>query len=164
MKRLFIGFFMIQVIIDLSHSLTAFPFIHYAMYSESFARPDSLAVFEIVADGVPLRPADFRIYQWDAVQNALFAYEKQVRTGDFAFDREKMSEGLQRIGAGPLYRAVEINLTNAGSTSARFPLWYKTYLSGLLGHAIKTLEVNKAWYRYEPDGLRLLRKETRIKT
>jgi len=164
MKRLLIGFFVIQILIDLSHSLTVAPFIHYAMYSERVARPDSLAVFEIVADGVPLRSADFRIYQWDVLQNALVAYEKQVNTTDFAFDRQKMSEGLQRVGAGALYKTLEINLTNAEGTASRFPLWYKTYLSGLLGHPIKTLEVDKVWYRYEPGGVHLLRKETRIKT
>jgi hypothetical protein len=164
LKRLLIGFFVIQLLTDLSHSLTLFPFIHYAMYSGRVTRPDSLAVFEIVADGVPLRPADFRIYQWDVLQNALVAYEKQVNTTDFAFDREKMSEGLQRVGAGALYKTLEINLTNAGGMDSRFPLWYKTYLSGVLGHSIKTLEVDKAWYRYGSDGVRLLRKETRIKT
>jgi hypothetical protein len=101
MPRLLIGFFVIQLLIDLSQSLTLFPFIHYAMYSEPVKRPDSLAVFEILA------------------------------------------EGLQRIGAGRLYKALESNLTNAEGTAARFPLWYKNYLSGLLGHSIKTLEVDK---------------------
>ena len=54
--------------------------------------------------------------------------------------------GLQRVGLGALYTAVEPNLNNTG----QFPVWYKSYISGLVGHPIKTLVVEKAWYVW-PD-------------
>jgi hypothetical protein len=162
MKRLLIGFFLIQVIIDLAHSVTLFPFIHYGMFSESFTRPDSIPVFEIAVDGQRLQATDFPIYQWDMVLNPLVAIERQVATRDFAFDKEKMSAGMNRSGMGALYRIVEPNLDNTRDVEARFSQWYRTYLSGLLRHPIRTLQVDKAWYRYSEGRCLLLKKENRI--
>jgi hypothetical protein len=162
MNRLLIGLFVLQVIFDLVHSVTAFPFIHYGMFSESFSRPDTLTVYEITADGHPLRAADFSIYQWDLVQNALISLEKQVKTHDFAFDKEKMSEGMSRVGMGGIYRLVEPNLGNAPGTADRFPRWYQGWLSGLVGHPIRTLRVDKVWYRYAGGRYILLGKVNQI--
>ena len=162
MNRLLIGLFVLQVIFDLVHSVTAFPFVHYGMFSESFSRPDTLTVYEITADGHPLQAADFSIYQWDLVQNALISLEKQVKTRDFAFDKEKMSEGMSRVGMGGIYRLVEPNLGNAPGTADRFPRWYQGWLSGLVGHPIRTLRVDKVWYRYAGGRYILLGKVNQI--
>jgi hypothetical protein len=162
MNRLLIGFFLLQVIVDLAHSVTAFPFVHYGMFSESFTRPDTLTVYEITADGHLLQTADFSIYQWDLVQNALISHEKQVKTGDFAFDKEKISAGMRKVGMGGLYRLAAPNLDNAAGTADRFPDWYRTWLSGLTGHPIHTLRVDKASYRYSAGHLILLGKVNRI--
>ena len=88
MKWLLIGFIVLQVGVDLAHSVTAFPFVHYGMFSESFARPDSLAVFEITVDGKLLEARDFRVYRWDMVQVPLAGFEQQEFTHDFAFDKK----------------------------------------------------------------------------
>ena|SRR5579872_6405527 len=162
MNRLLIGLFVLQVIVDLAHSVTAFPFIHYGMFSESFSRPDTLTVYEITADGHPLRAADFSIYQWDLVQNALISLDRQVKTRDFAFDKEKISAGMDRIGMGGLYRLVEPNLDNPANTATRFPEWYRGWLSGLVGHTIHILRVDKASYHYSGGHLILLGKLNRI--
>ena len=162
MKRLLIGFFLLQVLIDLAHSVSVFPFVHYAMFSESFARPDSLSVYEIVVDGRQLQPADFSIYQWDMMQNPLLSLQRQVSTEDFAFDKQKMAAGMKQVGIEGLYRAIQPNLDNVTGVETRFPQWYKTYLSGILGHPIRTLQVDQAWYRYSKGSCSLLKKENRI--
>jgi hypothetical protein len=162
MNRLIIGFFLVQVVFDLAHSVTALPFVHYGMFSESFPRPDSLSVYEIVADGKPLQAADFPIYQWDMVQNPLFFLEKQVRTRDFAFDKEKLSAGMEWAGLGRLHRLMQPNLDNAPNTAARFPGWYRNYLSSLIGHAIKTVRVDQVWYRYTNGHCSLIKRENLI--
>ncbi len=55
MKGLFIGFIILQIGIDLAHTATAFPFVHYGMYSlESFPSRDSMEVFQVTVDGRPL--------------------------------------------------------------------------------------------------------------
>jgi hypothetical protein len=71
------AFFLIQVTIDLAHSVTAYPFEHYGMFSESFPAPDSLSTFEIIADGRRLEAADFGIYRWDMIQQPLAAFDRQ---------------------------------------------------------------------------------------
>ena len=162
MKWLFIGFIIIQLGVDLAHSVTAFPFVHYGMFSESFARPDSLAVYEVTVDGKQLLARDFRVYRWDMIQGPLAASEAQHSSGDFAFDKEAIRGGLSRIGASGVFQLVSPGLDNAGSVGDHFAGWYKQYLSGVLGYSIHSIRVDKAWYRYAGGKLVLLRKETRI--
>ncbi len=144
MKGLFIGFICLQIGMDLAHSVSFFPFVHYGMFSQRLARQDSVEVFEVTADGQRLKPADFLTYQWDMVTTPLQAVEQQTQTNDYAFDKEKLREGLQRVGLGAVYKAVAPNLNNTG----QFPTWYKSYISGLVGHPIQQLEVEKTWYQW----------------
>ena len=156
MKPWIIGFFILQIALDLAHSATVFPFVHYGMFSERFTRPDSVEVFEVRVDGRLLRPTDFTIYQWDMVQTPLGAFEKQTATRDYAFDKEKLAAGMRKTGLSSLYNELKPNLDNTGS----FISWYKRYLSGLVGHPIATVQANKAWYRWSAGRLRLIRTET----
>lgn len=144
-----IVFFTIQIGVDLCHSVTAYPFVHYGMFSESFSHPDSLKVFEVTVDGRRLQAADFRVYRWDMVLTPLEAYEKYRQTGDFAFDRSYVH----------LPAPFQSNLTNSPDVPARFPAWYKSYLGRLLGHPIERLQVNESWYQYRNGRLDLLHTE-----
>jgi hypothetical protein len=162
MNRLIIGFFLVQVVFDLGRSVTAFPFVHYAMFSESFAQPDSLVVFEITVDGQRLQPADFPIYRWDMVQSPLLAFERQAGTGDFAFDKARIQAGLHRVGLGSLYTLLKPNFDNDSRAGSRWPSWYAAYLGRLIHRPIGDLRVDKAWYRYTGGHFLLLKKENRI--
>jgi hypothetical protein len=155
MKGLFICFIVLQIGIDWAHSVTLFPFLHYGMFSGIEPRPDTVQLYEIVADGRRLQPSDFAIYRWDMVQTPLEAYDKQTATQDFAFDKDHLRQGMRWVGAGGLYSALKTNLNNTGN----FPSWYKTYLSGLLGRPIGNLRVEKAWYRWQDSKLQPIKKE-----
>ena len=154
MKGLFIAFIVLQIGLDLAHSIAFFPFMHYGMYSQVLPRQDSIEVFEIDVDGKRLRPEDFRIYQWDMVTVPLSGFEERLRTGDYAFDKAKFQQGLQWAGLGRLYAALKPNLDNSGN----FPVWYKSYLSRLLGRPIGRLTVDKAWYRWSGSRLQVIGK------
>jgi hypothetical protein len=158
-RVLLIAFFVIQVLFDLGHSVTALPFVHYGMFSESFAPPDSLVVFEVSLDGRLLDAHDFRIYHWDMIQNPLVAFDRQTGSRDYAFDKERLRSGLHFIGAGSLYSLLASNLDNAPTVAERFPGWYKSYLSRLIRQPIHTLRVDKVWYRYNGVHFILLRKD-----
>ncbi|HEV9038665.1 MAG TPA: hypothetical protein VGQ51_18640 [Puia sp.] len=158
MKGLFICFIVLQIGLDLAHSVTFFPFTHYGMFSAVEPRPDSVLVYKIVADGRRLQPADFTIYRWDMVQTPLEAYDKQTATHDYAFDKDRLQQGMRWAGAGSLYSALKTNLDNTGD----FPSWYKSYLGGLLGHRIGSLRVEKAWYRWQDGRLLPIGKESWI--
>jgi hypothetical protein len=158
-RVLLIGFFIIQVLFDLGHSVTALPFVHYGMFSESFASPDSLAVFEVTVNGRLLDAHDFSIDHWDMIQNPLGAFDRQTRSRDFAFDKERLRSGLHFIGAGSLYSLLAPNLDNTPAVAERFPGWYKTYLSRLIRQPIHALRVDKAWYRYDRVHFILLKKD-----
>jgi hypothetical protein len=142
------AFFLIQIAIDLGHSITAFPFVHYGMFSESLPAPDSLLSYEVTVDGRRLDPLDFRIYQWDMIQQPLTALDKQVSTGDFAIDKSSFHSALPG-----LYTRVSANLDNISQPETRFPEWYAGYLSLQLGHPIDHFEVTKTWYRLENGRL-----------
>jgi hypothetical protein len=154
MKGLFIGFICLQIGIDLAHSVSFFPFVHYGMFSQPLARQDTVEAFEVTADGQRLKPADFLIYQWDMVMTPLQALEQQTQTGDYAFDKQKLREGLQRIGLRSVYTAVEPNLNNTG----QFPAWYKWYIGGLVGHPVQQLEVDRTWYQWAGGRLVVVKK------
>jgi hypothetical protein len=162
MKWLFIGFIIIQITVDLAHSVTVFPFVHYGMFSESFARPDSLLVYEVTVDGRRLEAADYRVYRWDMIQSPLTAFDKMVTSNDFSFDREQLRTHLSGAGAGALYRLMAPGLENDSLTASLFPTWYKAHLTRLLGHPIGLLKVDKAWYRYENGHWQLLKLDNRI--
>jgi hypothetical protein len=144
-------FFSLQIVLDLCHSVTAFPLVHYGMFSESFAAPDSLLRYEVVVDGRSLEPANFRIYRWDMIQGPLVAFDKQAATHDYLFDKERFRAALPGI-----YTRVAANLDNSPAVPADFPDWYRSYLSRLTGQPIHSLQVNKNWYRYTANGFILL--------
>ena len=161
MKGLFIGFIILQIGLDLAHSVTVFPFVHYGMYSESFPRPDSLEVFQVTADGRLLKPEELSPYRWDMVQTPLAAFEKKTRTEDFAFDKEKMGQGMRWAGLGAWYNRLKPNLDNTVGVES-FASWYKRYLEGLLGHPIESLRVEKRWYRWQEGRMQLIRQAAYI--
>jgi hypothetical protein len=154
---LVIAFFAIQVAFDLAHSVTAFPFVHYGMFSESFSAPDSLLRYEVIVDGRPLESADFRIYRWDMIQQPLAAFDRMTATDDFAFDKSTFQNTFPA-----LYAHVSDNLDNLPYPEARFPDWYANYLSALLGHSIRSVEVNRTWYRYKDTRSILRHKDTQF--
>jgi hypothetical protein len=154
-KYWIIGFFILQIGFDLAHSLTAFPFVHYGMFSQSFARPDTITVFRVSVDGQALRPADFAVYRWDLVQGPLEAAEKRAVTMDFAVDKDRLFSGLRALGFGELYSELKPNLDN---TSAFVP-WYKGYLGRLLRRPVRALEVDKLRYRWMRGRMELIQTE-----
>jgi hypothetical protein len=153
MKYWLIAFFIVQIGFDLAHSVTAFPFVHYGMFSQSFARPDTLTVFRVSVDGSLLRPEDFAVYRWDMVQGPLEAAEKRLATGDFAFDKAVVQARL-----GSWYNELKPNLDNTGP----FVPWYKGYLSRLLGRPVGALRVERARYRWSGGRMVLIQTENWI--
>ena len=154
-RLLFIAFIVLQTGIDLAHSVTFFPFVHYGMFSGVEPRPDTLQLYEVTVDGTRLQPAGMAVYRWDMVQTPLEAFDRQTATNDFAFDKDRLRQGLRWAGAGKIYSWLKTNLDNNGD----FPAWYKSYLSGLLGRPIRRVTVDKAWYRYSNGSLVPLKKE-----
>jgi hypothetical protein len=132
-----VAFFAIQIVIDLCHSLTAFPFVHYGMFSESFSAPKGLR-YEIVVDNRRLDAADFGIYRWDMIQQPLSAFDRQSETADFEFDRSRFRATFPGI-----YSRLSGNLENASTVGAAFPDWYLGYLSRLLHQPIHSLQVRR---------------------
>jgi hypothetical protein len=149
MKPWIIGFFILQIAFDLAHSVTAFPIVHYGMFSQSFARPDTLTVFKVSVDGVALRAEDFRVYPWDMVQGPLEAAEKRALTNDFAADKARL---------GVIYKALKPNLDN----TADFVPWYKGYLGRLLGHPVGSLKVLRLRYHWSGGRMVLIQTENWI--
>jgi len=148
-------FFLIQISIDLAHSVTAFPFVHYGMFSASLPAADSLLSYEVTVNGKRLEPADFRIYRWDMIQQPLAAFDRQITTHDFIPDKQKFQSELPRT-----YHYVYANLNN--QATGQFPSWYRDYISRLTGQPIHSLQVTKVWYGQNNGKLMQLRKASWI--
>ena len=149
--RMMAAFFAIQIVVDLCHSLTAFPFVHYGMFSESVPTNGNVR-YEIVVDKQQLEAANFGIYRWDMIQQPLAAFDRQAETADFAFDRSR----IKAIFPG-IYSRLSHNLENAPTVEAAFPDWYMGYLSRLLQRPIHSLQVFRD--RYSILGTRLFHSE-----
>ncbi|HVU96448.1 MAG TPA: hypothetical protein VHE34_14565 [Puia sp.] len=162
MKGIFIAFIVLQIVVDLAHSVTIFPFVHYGMFSAPALLPDSLAVYRVTVNGKPLVQTDYRIYRWDMITGPLIAFDQLENTHDFAFDRKKLKEYLEQTGCGGLYRWAEPDLTNSSDIGRLFPRWYRQHLSRLLGYPVDSLRVDRCWYDPHGDDFQLLRKETYI--
>jgi hypothetical protein len=145
------AFFAIQIAVDLCHSLTAFPFVHYGMFSESVPANGRVR-YEIFVDNQQLEAANFGIYRWDMIQQPLAAFDRQSESADFAFDRSRI-----RAIFPDIYSRLSHNLENAPTVEATFPDWYMGYLSRLLHRPIHSLQVLRD--RYSILGARLLGSE-----
>lgn len=159
MKWLLICFLILQVGIDLAHTVTAFPFVHYGMFSESFDKPDSILVYEVTENGKLLNPSDFRVYRWDMVQGPLVDFQKEKLIHDQDMKTNGGTPGdikYQQI----YYQIIPRRSDNSDSVSNGFSKWYKSYLSRLLGHPVNRLKIDVAWYRYSRGQIRLVRKIT----
>lgn len=152
--------FAIQLIIDCAGSVTAFPFLHYGMFSESLkSNEKNIQAFEIITNGEKIAAADFGILTWDIIQSPLISFQQQTNTNDFSFDKKAMQQCLKMIGLEKALFAVKNNLDNKPQAGKLFPVWYKSHLSGLLGYKIETLEINVLHYQYTNSRYTLLNKE-----
>lgn len=152
----------IQIIVDCLHSVTAFPFLHYGMFSESYTSK-YVQLFEVTVNGEILSANDFGILTWDLVQSPLVSFKKQMITNDFSFDKEIINKVFKTVYLEKVFLIVKDNLNNQEQLPNKFPLWYKTYLSKLLDCEIKTLEVTILNYNYQNNKYTLLKKTSWIK-
>lgn len=166
-KRYFGGFliilFLFQVAINICHSVTVFPFLHYAMYSESFNKPSNIRVYEIIVNQKQLTSSNYRIHQWDMIHQPLNAFDKQVNTQDFSLDKKAIEEGMNYMHLTLLYKAVQVNLNNDLNLIQQFPYWYKQYLQKIIKQPILSLSVNICDYDYTADRYTLRQRKTWIK-
>jgi hypothetical protein len=158
LPRLILLFMACQIIIDSLHSVTIFPFFHYAMYSEVFTTQE-IDNFEIIVNGKPIRATEYNITTWDLINIPLSSVQKQSDTHDFAFDKHAMEIGMKAIGLQSAFTKLASNLNNSSQLPDTFKLWYKAYLQKMLHYSIKTLQINKMHYSYRNANYRLLKKE-----
>lgn len=139
-------FFTCQFVIDCLNSVTAFPFLHFGMFSGSFEKID-IETFEIKVNDKVLTANQFSILKWDLMHSALATYSKQITSADFSFDKKVLEHGMQRVGFNSLHKFIEPNLNNV-DLELRFPDWYKRYLEKLIDNKIESLVVHQERYNY----------------
>lgn len=133
------------------------------MYSESFRQPDSIKVFEIIVNQQILLADKYRIYEWNMINQPLIAFEKQIATKDFSFDKGKMENAMDLIHLSSLYKAARPNLNNTMNLYTQFPYWYKQYLQKITKQSISGLSVNICYYTYYKARYSLISRKEWIK-
>ncbi|HVZ55494.1 MAG TPA: hypothetical protein VG870_02450 [Chitinophagaceae bacterium] len=149
-SRILLVLLLVQLLIDLFVSVTAFPFLHYGMYSARFAGRKT-TVYEIWANGRMLKARDFPVLTWDLLHSPLAYYEKDAATLDFTRDKQAIREGFTRAGIPSLFDAIGRNLDNPANLPQTFFPWYKSYLERILRYPLSSLLVYKVTYQYT-DG------------
>lgn len=163
LNRYILAVFLLQLTVDCFHSVTLYPFVHYGMFSTVFPTPDTQNVYVIAVNGDTLRAADFSAVHWDMIQQPLVGLDRQLRSADHRWDKDQLRQGLTRAGLKGFYDRIAPNLSNAPDLQARFPDWYRDYLSRLLGMPVRTLTVDKEQVRYAGGQLVPIKKENWIK-
>lgn len=150
-------FFICQVIIDCLQSVTAFPFLHYGMFSEVYKSKET-EIFEIRVNGKLLSSEEFNILTWDLIHSPLHALKKQIATEDFAFEKGVIKNGMNKFQLQNTLSFAVSNLDNNQSLNKEFPYWYKNHLRKLLDYEIKTVEITILHYNYKNGNYILLKK------
>jgi hypothetical protein len=149
---------LLQIVVNILHSVTAFPFLHYGMYSESFERKKT-TVYEVWVNGKQLPPKDFPVLTWDMLHIPLASREKMTATHDFAFDKNAIESDMSKAGLANVFNVIKPNLDNAAISDSSFAAWYQSYLQRILHYPVNTLTIVKSEYICNDGNYVLLKRE-----
>ncbi len=135
-----------QLFINVKHGLVFSPFYHYGMYSQVMRPQNEYLVPEIVVDHVLLQGKDFTPWTWDKILQPVNY-----------FTNIPASNALNKNEVTRLTPAfLSFNKTSNFIQPCDYPGfmdWYKTYLTGILGRPVKTVEVASRKYTFSKGKL-----------
>jgi hypothetical protein len=157
-KLIFI-FFLIQIIVNLNSSLTAFPFLHFGMFSEKITLKPSYQTYQIEVDNQVLNGMDYGIHEWEIMQTPIIIKENIEASNDFEKDKLFISFFLEKLGLSFFNQAVSENLNNAIESDQIFNINYKKYLEKVLNKKIEHVKVYTCQFIFKDNQYLLLDKK-----
>ncbi len=154
-----IGFIMIQILTNLNSSLTAFPFLHYGMFSEKINYQAYYETYQIEVDGQWLKGSDFSIQDWEMIQTPLIIQKQIQQTKDFEKDKMYIAFFLSKLGLSAIYHKIQLHLDNTKLSPLSYNKYYKNYLEKILDKPIKKLKVQLCYFAFRDQNYQLLAKQ-----
>ncbi len=152
------GCLLFQIVMDCLGSVVAFPFMHFAMYSEIVRKRETYERYSIVVDGEKLDVRDFRIQHWDHIIAPLGAYEDTRNPLFYSKEIHYLQLGFRELGLVEFAATIPERISNRNYDQATFSRYFKTYLKVVLHREIHHLQVYKEIYSYEGGQFRFLKK------
>jgi hypothetical protein len=156
---LILGFFIIQIFTNLNGSLTAFPFLHYGMFSEKINYQAYYETIQIEVNGQLLKGSDFSIQNWEMIQNPLLIHKQIQQNNDFEKDKMYIHFFLNKLGLSSIDYKIKKHLDNVKPDPAAYGLYYKKYLEKILDRPISRLNVNLCYFAFRDKTYHLLSKK-----
>ncbi len=157
---LILGCFAIQIFTNLNSSLTAFPFLHYGMFSEKINYQAYYETFQIEVDGQLLKGSDFSIQDWEMLQSPLLIHHQIQQNNDFEKDKMYIHFFLAKLGLSAIDDLMKPHLNNTKLSPTEYNRYYKNYIEKVLGKSITQLEVKLCYFAYRDNAYQLLSKKT----
>jgi hypothetical protein len=152
-------FFLIQIIVNLNGSLTAFPFLHFGMFSEKIELKPSYQTYQIEVDNQVLNGMDYGIHEWEIMNTPIMIKENIKTSNDFEKDKVFIHFFLEKFGLNFFSQAISENLNNPIWSDQTFNINYKNYLEKVLKKKIGHVKVYACQFIFKDNQYLLLDKK-----
>jgi hypothetical protein len=136
-----------QLIIDLMGSVTAFPFLHYGMYSEVFDSKRLPGSYHITVNGEVLNANAYSISEWEMITTPISLRLQYLQSKDFKDDKLLLSHISSKIGLEAISHLE--HLDNPQQSDVVFKSYYQNHLSKIISEPIQTLSIEFVQYQYK---------------
>jgi hypothetical protein len=157
--KLIFVFFLLQIMVNLNGSLTAFPFLHFGMFSDKIALKPTYQTYQIEVDGEVINGMDYGIHEWEIMQTPLMIKENISVSNDFEKDKMFIHFFLEKLGLRFFNQAITENLNNQIVSEQTFQINYKKYLEKVLNKKIKYVKVYTCQFIFKDKQYLLLDKK-----
>jgi hypothetical protein len=160
--KLIILFFLIQLVVNLSSSVTCFPFLHYGMFSEKKEKQSVYSTYQIEVDGKILNGMDLSVQDWEILQTPLSVLDNYILSADNEKDKLYTHFFLNKLGMKNLDAGIGGNLDNTYYSDAAFSAYYKVFLEKVLSKNVQHFKVYHCQFSYTNNAYILQNKYLRI--
>ncbi len=160
--KLIILFFLIQFVVNLSSSVTCFPFLHYGMFSEKKEKQTIYSTYQIEVDGKILNGIDLSVQDWEILQTPLSVLDNYILSTDNEKDKLYIHYFLNKFGMKKFDEGIRLNLDNTYYSDDAFGVYYKGFLEKILSKSIQHFKVYSCQFNYANNTYVLQNKYLRI--
>jgi hypothetical protein len=160
--KIIILFFLIQFAVNLSSSVTCFPFLHYGMFSEQKEKQTVYATYQIEVDGEILNGMNMSVQSWEILQTPLSVLDNYILSTDNEKDKLYTHFFLKKFGLKKFDEGLGLNLDNPYYSDDAFSVYYKGFLEKILSKNIQHFKVYNCQFSYSNNTYILQNKYLRI--
>jgi hypothetical protein len=147
-------FFALQILVDLPGSLTAYPFLHYGMFSQKFLPADYYNALQLEIDGKTITSHECN--EWETILSYTNIHFNNRLSNDNEIEKKLIEQYTPLLP----FKTLKHNLMNSYCSTDSFNLRYQLFLEGILKRKIKTILLCNNRYAFREDTFGLVKRDT----